>query len=91
MDRMQKAREAAALARQSKPLERLTPIQRAARNPSSLRMAITAKCFDCSGRGNDPCWRQRIRECPCPSCPLYPVRPYQQREASEDAEGQGGE
>ena len=53
-------------------IERLNPIEKAKRNPKSLRLAINAKCWDCScGQ------RLEIRECPVVQCPLYPVRPYQ--------------
>lgn len=76
-DRMAKARIAAAAARQSKTLIRLSPAEKAARNPSSLRMAITAKCFDCVGGGADPNPRGAVRDCSVKGCPLYPVRPWQ--------------
>jgi len=42
----------------------------------SLRKAVNAKCKDCI---YDPLaggtWRKQVEECPCTSCPLYPVRP----------------
>ena len=60
-------------------VERLDPIEKARRNPRSLRFAINAKCWDCVGAGADPNPRLRIRECPCSCCPLYPVRPYQRK------------
>ncbi len=56
---------------------RVDPIERARRNPKSRKLAIAAKCFDCQGRHDDPGVVGRIRECRSPSCPLYPVRPYQ--------------
>jgi hypothetical protein len=56
---------------------RLDPIEKAMRNPTSLRLAINAKCYDCEGRDADPNVRQRIGDCRVPKCPLYPVRPYQ--------------
>jgi hypothetical protein len=59
------------------PVERLDPIERARRNPTSLRLAINARCYDCGGRDADPSWRARITECVIPACALYPVRPYQ--------------
>ncbi len=38
----------------------------------NVRALIGLKCADCS------CWqRDEIRHCSVPSCPLYPVRPYQ--------------
>lgn len=87
---MNKALEAARAARQAKleageKIERLSPIEKARRNPKSLRLAVTAKCADCVGWDADPNPRARIRDCAVPKCPLYPVRPYQRSE-SEDAE-----
>ena len=55
------------------------PIERAKRNPKSLRLAINANCWDCQGRDADPAPRWRIGNCEIPHCPLYPVRPYQSR------------
>lgn len=55
---------------------RLDPIERARRNPTSLRAAITGKCWECQGGDADPHPRQRIRDCEIHSCPLHPVRPY---------------
>lgn len=54
-----------------------SPIAKALANPKSLRAALDAKCFDCEGGGADPHWKQRIGNCVCPDCPLYPLRPYQ--------------
>ena len=61
--------------------ERLTPIEKAKRNPTSLRAAITAKCWDCVCGDMDPNPRQRIAECVSRTCPLVPLRPYQKRGA----------
>ena len=61
-------------------IERLDPLEKAAKNPKSLRFAINGKCFDCQGRDGDPGVRVRIRECPVTRCPLHPVRPYQTRD-----------
>ena len=58
---------------------RLNPIERAAQNPSSLRLAITAKCCECLGGEDARNIRREIRECTSRKCPLYPVRPYQGR------------
>jgi len=58
--------------------ERLDPIERAKRNPTSLRLAITAKCWECLGGDDTPNIRREIRECTSRKCPLYPVRPYQE-------------
>jgi hypothetical protein len=79
---LQRAHAAQAAKRAAGELVRLDPIARAAANPTSLRAAITAKCWDCMGGDADPGTRQRIRECECPRCPLHHVRPYQRREGA---------
>lgn len=56
---------------------RRTPAERLEANPTSLRRAIDAKCFDCIGADDDPCYQWRIGNCGVPGCPLYAVRPYQ--------------
>jgi len=53
------------------------PIERARRKPTSLRAAITAKCWDCIGGYADKHPRQRIADCTASKCPLHPHRPYQ--------------
>jgi hypothetical protein len=60
-------------------VERLDPIEKAKRNPGSLRLAVNGKCWDCCGAGADGLehTKQTIRECACTRCPLHPVRPYQ--------------
>ena len=42
----------------------------------NIRTAIKWKCFDCMGWESDGCGSlmQRVRECECPDCPLYPWR-----------------
>jgi hypothetical protein len=67
-------------------IERLDPIEKARRNPTSLRLAINAKCWECVGGDGDPNPRQRIRDCTCSRCPLLAVRPYQARETENDDE-----
>ena len=57
--------------------QRRNPIEKAHANPTSLRAAIDAKCFDCEGGDADPSIWWRIGNCVCPDCPLYPVRPHQ--------------
>ena len=52
---------------------RLNPIQKAKENPTSLRLAIDAMCWDCMGRTNSS---DDIRNCSAKNCPLYPVRKY---------------
>lgn len=73
-----------AAARDAKRLKgasgRLSPLERAERNPASLRLAINAHCYECQGGGGDPGVVQRIRECASARCTLHAVRPYQRRE-----------
>ena len=63
----------------------LNPIEKARRNPQSLRYAINGKCFDCVGAGNDPNPRGAIRECAISDCTLHPVRPYQRHDVEDEA------
>lgn len=53
------------------------PIEKARDNPTSLRLAINGNCFSCVGQDHDPNWRDRVRDCPCKDCSLYPVRQFQ--------------
>jgi hypothetical protein len=78
MTGLQRAQEAMRLRReQGIEVERLDPIEKARRNPKSLRLAINAKCWDCQGAQSDPGVRERIGACPISVCSLHPVRPYQ--------------
>jgi hypothetical protein len=67
-------------------VERLHPIEKAKRNPGSLRLAITAMCWHCAGAGADgqDFTRTTIRECSVIRCPLHPHRPYQLNSVSCD-------
>lgn len=66
---------------------RLDPIAKARANPKSLRLAITAKCFECMGGGGDTGTRNLIRACTsAATCPLHPVRPYQVKDKENDNE-----
>lgn len=67
-------------------VERLDPLEKARRNPNSLRMAVNAKCWDCVGGDADVGVRKRIGECSVARCPLHPVRPYQRGDDGEAAE-----
>ena len=59
-------------------IERLSPIEKARKNPTSLRLAVNGKCWDCiGGDSEDPNPRARIRDCGVTHCPLYSVRPFQ--------------
>jgi hypothetical protein len=59
------------------------PLTKARANPTSLRLAINAKCYDCGGQDADPGWHDRIRHCAVPGCSLYPVRPFQRGDTDE--------
>lgn len=86
MSGLDKAREAAA-ARRAAGLpvaERLDPIEKARRKPTSLRLAITAKCWDCQGGASDPNPRGRIGSCEVTRCPLHPVRPWQRGDEDDE-------
>ena len=56
-------------------------IAKAKLKPNSLITAIRAKCFECFGGTAkelpDPGWKEYIRTCTAPNCPLFPHRPYQ--------------
>ena len=65
---------------------RLDPIAKARANPKSLRLAVTAKCFECMGGGEDTGTRKLIRACTSGSCPLHPLRPYQAKDKENDHE-----
>jgi hypothetical protein len=64
--------------------ERLDPIAKAYRNPTSLRMAVNGKCWDCQGAGADPGCKEAIRDCRAKDCTLWPVRPYQNLGAADE-------
>lgn len=83
---LKKAHEAMRARREAgEVIVRKTPMEKAAERPTSLRLAVTAKCADCVGWDCDPNPRERIRECISTRCPLHPVRPYQRGEADEEA------
>lgn len=70
---LKKAQEALRLKReQGIPVVRLDPIQKSHANPTSLRLAINGKCWDCANAQIE-----EIRQCPITDCTLYAVRPYQ--------------
>lgn len=74
---LEKARQARAKKQAQGKLQILDPIEKAKTKPTSLRLAINAKCWDCIGAGSDPHPRREIGNCVMTDCPLYPVRPYQ--------------
>lgn len=63
-------------------LERLDPIEKAKKNPGSLRLAVNAACWHCAGAGADgqEFTRNTIRDCTVTRCPLHPHRPHQPHE-----------
>ncbi len=65
----------------------LNPIDKAKKNPNSLKLAIRAMCWTCEGKDNDPGVKQRVSLCSISSCPLWLHRPWQsiKDHASESA------
>lgn len=78
--------------------ERLDPIQKAAKNPKSLRALVNANCWVCVGGsvavmkdGEFAGWTKgdggaigRIRNCSSVNtCQLWPARPYQVKSSEE--------
>ena len=55
-------------------------MKKAAADPRSKAKAISAFCFHCQGGTIDELpdggWKQAIRECSAPGCPLFGHRPY---------------
>ena len=50
-------------------------------NGKSRAAGVKAKCLDCSGL-----MMMEVRFCPVESCPLWPYRPYQEKEELEGDE-----
>ena len=76
---LKKAQEALRIKREMGiPLVRLDPIEKSKKNPSSLRLAINGKCWDCSGGQ-----KEEIKMCNIPDCTLWAVRPYQNKTDDE--------
>ncbi|MHC4573081.1 MAG: hypothetical protein ACYS76_02930 [Planctomycetota bacterium] len=58
---------------------------RAAVSGKSRRAAIKAFCLECV------CWqREEVRLCTALACPLYPYRPYQAQESSNEGDNRTG-
>jgi hypothetical protein len=52
-------------------IQNLSPLEKAKQNPKSLRLAINAKCYDCT------CFQKReVKLCEMNDCPLWAVRPW---------------
>jgi len=71
------AQQALQQKRKAGEIEYLNPVEKAIRNPESLKAAINAMCFECVGRGEDDAPRKTIAQCSAWSCPLWPHRPHQ--------------
>ena len=58
-------------------------MKKSAAEPKSKAKAIHAFCFNCMGGTIDQLpdggWKDLIRTCTAPGCPLYPHRPYRER------------
>ncbi len=61
------------------------PIEKAKLHPKSKTMAIKAMCAYCMGFP-DPGWRNQVKECTSPGCPLWTHRPYQQGQDIDEQE-----
>ena len=79
LDEQARAKGAAALAEYREKLKSgeiirtksLNPEEKAKANPTSMKYAIRAKCWDCAcGQ------KEEIRLCPITDCSLYNFRPY---------------
>lgn len=54
--------------------EPLDPIEKAKANPKSMRLAINAKCYDCT------CFsRSEVTLCEITTCSLWSMRPWQRK------------
>ena len=73
----------------AKNAERVDPIEKARLHPTSIRKAVTAKCFDCVRAGWDSNPRRLVRECTITDCPLWPVRPWQRQQGREHQPSEG--
>lgn len=72
------------------PIKRKNAIEKAKENPTSLRKAINAKCFDCMCGSCNHGITRLIRECNVSGCPLHPVRPYQNDDSIDESLLLGG-
>lgn len=57
----------------------LSPAEKAKANPKSLRMAITAKCYECA---NDQ--KAEVTHCHITDCALWNVRPWQRKGSNSE-------
>ena len=62
------------------------PLIKYAQNPTRA-YAIRAKCAECMGctlEEVEPGFREQVRQCSAPTCPLFPFRPYQKKEIVDE-------
>jgi len=81
-DQIDRMREAGVKAREERKargekIERLTPAEKAKRNPNSRSLAVAHHCWDCSGQDADPKVNWRIGNCEIKDCALFLWRPHQ--------------
>ena len=62
--------------REAGEFEVMDPVEKAKRNPGSRQLAIAAFCCQCMGGPAEPGYRNHIRSCTSPACPLFGFRPY---------------
>lgn len=56
-----------------------TPLEKAKANPKSLRAALNAECWVCSGYQ-----RHEVTICEIKDCPLWKLRPWQPKSKKKD-------
>lgn len=67
----------------------LTPLEKHFRAPTSLRLAINAKCYDCVGQDGDANWRRQVGTCVVVKCPLHSLRPFQPKAGTDEEDTSG--
>ncbi|HEY9200753.1 MAG TPA: hypothetical protein VIQ81_04065 [Gammaproteobacteria bacterium] len=85
---LEKARLAQQELRQTGELEKLNPVQRSIRTPTSLTNAIKATCYECVGAGSDANPRKEVAQCTAWACPLWSLRPWQHMVADDYGQAQ---
>lgn len=60
-------------------LSRRNPLEKSRAQPNSLRLAVSAKCYECVGGYQDPGFRAKIRNCGVFGCALHFARPYRDK------------
>lgn len=68
---------------EARKLVRTTPLEKLAKRPTSLRLAVNAMCYQCQGENADPSVQWRIGNCEIKTCALHGVRPYRRHEGKE--------